>query len=62
MILGRHYNEKGQMILRWANENQIKLIKDITVLKIENYRDNIHVNESGQRVLADLMINELSAL
>ena len=56
------YNEKGQMILRWANENQIKLIKDITVLKIENYRDNIHVNESGQRVLADLMMNELSAL
>lgn len=53
------YNEKGQMIQRWASENQIKLIKDITVLKEENYRDNIHVNESGQRVLADLMIKEL---
>ena len=56
------YNEKGQMIQQWANENQIKLIKDITILKEENYRDNIHVNASGQRVLADLMINELSAM
>lgn len=56
------YNEKGQMIQRWASENQIKLIKDITVLKEENYRDNIHVNESGQRVLADLMIKELATM
>ena len=56
------YNEKGQMIQRWAIENQIKLIKDITVLKEENYRDNIHVNESGQRVLADLMIKELATM
>ena len=56
------YNEKGLMIQQWANENQIKLIKDITILKEENYRDNIHVNASGQRVLADLMINELSAM
>ena len=56
------YNEKGQVIQRWASENQIKLIKDITVLKEENYRDNIHVNESGQRVLADLMIKELATM
>ena len=50
------------MIQQWANENQIKLIMDIDVLKEENYRDNIHVNASGQRVLANLMINELSGL
>lgn len=56
------YNEKGLMIQQWANENQIKLIKDIDVLKEENYRDKIHVNASGQRVLANLMINELATM
>jgi hypothetical protein len=56
------YNEKGKMIEQWAIENEVRLIKDIAFLKKDNYRDNIHVNSSGQRVLADLMIKELSAM
>lgn len=56
------YNDKGQMIEKWAFENKIKLIKDITFLKKENYRDQIHINASGQRVLADMMIKELAAM
>ena len=50
------------MIEQWAIENEVRLIKDIAFLKKDNYRDNIHVNSSGQRVLADLMIKELSAM
>ena len=56
------YNDKGQMIEKWAFENKIKLIKDITFLKKENYRDQIHINASGQRVLANMMIKELAAM
>ena len=53
------YNDKGKMIEQWAYENKIKLIEDITFLKKENYRDQIHINASGQRVLANMMIEEL---
>ena len=56
------YNDKGKMIEQWAFENKIKLIKDITFLKKENYRDQIHINASGQRVLANMMIKELAAM
>ena len=56
------YNDKGKMIEQWAVENEIKLIKDITFLKKENYRDQIHINASGQRVLANMMIKELAAM
>lgn len=56
------YNAKGKMIEQWAVENKIKLIKDIAFLKKENYRDQIHINSSGQRVLANMMIKELMAI
>ena len=56
------YNDKGKMIEQWAFENKIKLIKDITFLKKENYRDQIHINASGQRVLANMMTKELAAM
>ena len=56
------YNEKGKMIEQWAIDNEVKLVKDITFMKEENYRDQIHLNSSGQRVLANMIINELSSI
>ncbi len=56
------YNEKGKMIEQWAIDNEVKLVKDITFMKEENYRDQIHINSSGQRVLANMIINELSSI
>lgn len=56
------YNEKGRLIEQWAMENHVKLIKDISFMKEENYRDQIHINSSGQRVLAEIIINELSSI
>ena len=53
------YNEKGKMLEQWAIENEVKLIKDISFLKKDNYRDQIHINASGQRVLANMIIKEL---
>lgn len=53
------YNDKGKMIEQWAAENDIRLIKDITYLKEENYRDQIHINQSGQKILAEIIISEL---
>lgn len=56
------YNDKGKMIEQWTIVNKIRLIKDITFLKKENYRDQIHLNSSGQRMLAHLIIKELAAM
>lgn len=56
------YNEKGKMIEQWAIDHEVKLVKDITFMKEENYRDQIHINSSGQRVLANMIINELSSI
>ena len=56
------YNEKGKMIEQWAIENEVKLVKDITFMNEENYRDQIHINSSGQRVLANMIITELSSI
>ena len=56
------YNEKGKMIEQWAIDHEVKLVKDITFMKEENYRDQIHINSSGQRVLANMIMTELSSI
>ena len=42
------YNEQGQEIIQWANDNNIQLIKELdNPLQENEYRDNIHVNDKG---------------
>lgn len=48
------YNEQGQEIITWANDNGVKLIKELdNPLPMDGYRDNIHVNDKGQRKIAE---------
>ncbi len=61
-IRKKEYNDKGQMIEKWASDNNIKLIKDIKYLQESNYRDQIHINNSGQRVIANIIKQELELL
>lgn len=58
----KEYNYQGGLIEKWAAKNNIRLVKDITYLREENYRDKIHINSSGQRVIAELMKQELELL
>ena len=52
------YNGSGQQIIEFANNNNIPLIQDLNNgLKEEHFRDLIHLNENGQRLMADLIIN-----
>ena len=50
------------MIEKWASDNNIKLIKDISYLQESHYRDQIHINNSGQRVIADIIKKELKLI
>ena len=52
----KEYNEQGQEIMRWCEKNSVMLVKDIEEGICEDmYRDDIHLNEKGQRFVADLM-------
>jgi hypothetical protein len=57
----KNYNEQGMEIMNWANENNVKIIKGLDYpFSSENYRDNIHLNESGQRILANALMSEVN--
>jgi len=48
------YNEQGQKIIKFANDNNIPIILDLeNGLKLSDFRDYIHLNSNGQRKLAN---------
>ncbi len=49
------YNDCGDQIIKWAKDNNITLIKDIEYLDETSYRDNIHLNEHGQKIMSNIM-------
>ncbi|MCR9016486.1 hypothetical protein [Aquiflexum gelatinilyticum] len=51
----RKYNAEGEKIINFCKENNIKLVKDIDVLKEEYFSDGIHLNKDGQKMIADIL-------
>ena len=50
----KSYNEQGQEIIKFANDNDIPIILDLeNGLKLSDFRDYIHLNSNGQRKLAN---------
>jgi hypothetical protein len=58
------YNEQGMEIISFAEKNNIQLIKELdSHFEAGDYRDFIHLNESGQRKLASLILkNEMETI
>jgi len=56
------YNQQGKEIIAFAEKNKIQLIKELdSDFQATDYRDFIHLNESGQKKLAQLVLqNELN--
>lgn len=51
------YNRQGQEIIRFASENSIPIILDLqNGLEISDFRDDIHLNNKGQKKLADIVL------
>lgn len=46
------YNSEGKEILTFCNHDSIPVIEELKYMQPEDYRDNIHLNEGGQRKLA----------
>lgn len=54
------YNEEGEEIIKWAEANHVKLIKELDYqFSADDYRDGIHMSKSGQRKLAEIMKKEI---
>lgn len=51
------YNEMGEMIIKWARQNNVPLMQGLKNGETADmYRDIIHFNEKGQRHLANSLI------
>lgn len=54
------YNKQGQEIIAWCHQNQVKIIQELDHPFTNNdYRDKIHITNSGQRKLAMRMIKTI---
>ena len=50
------YNEKGEEIIKWCQENGITPILELNEgIMLDMFRDGIHTNVKGQRFEAELM-------
>lgn len=59
-LQNKKYNNQGNLILEWATKNEIKILQELDYnFTDSDYRDVIHLNNSGQKKLAEIMINEL---
>lgn len=56
----KKYNEQGDEIIAWCKKNQVRLLEDLHLLTKDDYRDGIHINNSGQRKLANVMEQEFA--
>lgn len=53
-VMSRKYKEGGLMIMEWAKTHHVKLIDGLNEgVTVDMYRDVIHLNEKGQRNLAN---------
>lgn len=57
------YNENGQQLIKIMEENDVTVIQGFnTNLTDDCYRDQIHLNDKGQRVLAETLYNHLEKM
>lgn len=52
------YNEQGDEIIAWCKANNVRLVEDLYLLTKDDYRDGIHINSRGQRIVANVMERE----
>lgn len=48
----KDYNSEGKEILAFCKQDTVPVIKGLEYMSLDDYRDNIHLNEQGQQTLA----------
>jgi hypothetical protein len=58
----RKYDYQGDEIIKFCVDNNIPLLKGIEYEDESCYRDGIHLDEHGQKILANILLQEISTL
>lgn len=62
-IINSGYKDGGRLIIEWAKDNNVPLFQELMMgVKVDMYRDVIHFNEKGQRLMADNFIKIIKRL
>lgn len=61
-LVNKNYNEEGALIIDFCKNNSIHCIKGLDYMDIQDYRDEIHVNEKGQKEITSILLNYLISL
>ena len=56
-LIAHRYNQQGQEIIKFCKDNSIEVIEGIETTKLEDYRGIIHMNNQGQRHMANAIKN-----
>lgn len=51
------YNDMGKKVISWAEENDVALVRGLETETSDMYHDVIHLNEKGQRHLANCLMS-----
>tara|TARA_R110000851_G_scaffold71769_2_gene159492 strand:- start:201 stop:1103 length:903 start_codon:yes stop_codon:yes gene_type:complete len=56
-LISNKYNNEGRKIIQFAEENNISIIQDLNKgLELDHFRDDIHLNDEGQKLIAKLIL------
>ncbi len=55
----KEYNSHGQLIITFCQKNNIKLVTDLNLIQKSDYRDNIHLNDNGQKKMFKLLLKQI---
>lgn len=59
----KKYNEQGEEIIKFAEENKITLIKELEAgISEKDFRDDIHLNDAGQRKMFNALYAQIKKM
>jgi hypothetical protein len=61
-VMDGKYDARGEQIIKFCNENHIPLIEGLKHETVSSFRDAIHLNELGQKILANALLSEIKTL
>jgi hypothetical protein len=61
-VMDNKYDVRGERIIKFCNDNQIPLIEGLKHETRSAFMDAIHLNELGQKILANTLLSEIKTL
>jgi hypothetical protein len=61
-IIAGKYDARGEEIIKFCRDNDISLIEGLKHENISSFKDAIHLDEHGQRILANTLLQKIIAI